>query len=466
MRIAKLVVVRDGRLVIPAEFHKMLGMYEGSQLHTLTIPLSTESPRQVIITAIPPACWDSILRIAVLMSDNPGALSRTAEILATDLGANILLMEGYGRRPEREGWWSAVIDFPAIGKDPDRATKLAIQDKKVRKRFEAELEREVESGIPVVFPKRLAKAVKDAADGADSADNSAVADAAEVAVEPGAAEDAADADADAFRLRRSEEKPLVVYPLRLTKIGEENADQMENAVTDFLDNGSIAVGPSSVGEDTYRGLVMCNTEEKFLRLVEIREPAQMMIEVSAKAPDFENVGIGTLHRLSRLLVEHPVGKENAKYGVNIVYTCNYLTRREKDGGCREVSIIDFILQTPSDWRGLDREPLSREWNELFTKLVRDPAVVGERSWLTVFGKREMGFVVRNGEVVEIGFWSRLRARSLRQALPVIVCLLLLALLGLQALLTNSWLVFTGGVLTAVLGVVLNWVAKSFRSPTG
>src|SRR5436853_5963839 len=112
MRLAQITRPKKGKLVIPEAFGRVLGLYENSKLFCYY--LSNEAHPEMILTTIPCGSWKTIRRISVQLEHRPGQLASIAKILSK-VGANILLMEGYGYySPEEQGWWSAVIDFPGL----------------------------------------------------------------------------------------------------------------------------------------------------------------------------------------------------------------------------------------------------------------------------------------------------------------------------------------------------------------
>lgn len=369
MRLAKIIETRD-LVQIPADFRKPLALYDGSQVYHCELKRDWGVlPRHSILTTVPPGCWRTLLRVSVLLSHEPGALAHASKILAT-LGANILLMEGYGRDTDREGWWSAVVDFSNKVSESESddivAARLSDMKDALITNFDERLkeERGFAKTERTKRPGRMYAAIftQEGSPGFEVVPNG-IAMAKEVA---------------------GRRYPLLVESMRLTYL-----------YRDLIFDGEGDLVTSRCKEHTYSdeglklgidgpALLLCNTDERFLRIVdfmnqdndlaEIRLPVRTESRIRSDGPSGIAVGIGVLDQIS----SHIAG---GKYPINVIYTYNYITGR---GKCRdesrdefEESVIEFFLEPSANFPKEISEKRVERWKALFEELLTMQRSLGQ-----------------------------------------------------------------------------------------
>lgn len=376
MRIAEIVHVHRGRrLPVPAAFRRTIGLYEGSRVYQATVPgKESQYSANYIITTIPFECWRAILRIDILLDHRAGTLDICAKTLER-CGGNILLMEGYGRYPDQRGWWSAVVDFPDARSNGAPIKPLDAVKKELLEAYLAQCD----GAGPDPFPR----------DGkVDRSSVRVVGDSLLAGTE------------ELVRVRR----------LALSSL-DGRTDKVFEHQEKHLRKGRVELGlPPDVLSSTRVGLLMCNTEERFLRFVPINFPVEVTLRVETKADPQTAVARGVLAALTGVLMNPKwTSAESSKRGINIVYTYNYLEGREESSNkCVERSRIRMYLETPHNWaKESGMLQVRRNWREVFRELLqarRDTErpgdgelfVVPDDSVMRIWPKRKW----------QVGFWNR------------------------------------------------------------
>lgn len=387
MRLAQIVRPKQGKLVIPEAFGRMLGLYENSKL--FCYHLSDAVHPEMILTTIPYGSWDTIRRISVQLQHRPGQLFSIAKILSR-VGANILLMEGYGYySPEEQGWWSAVIDFPGL-RDPEA------------KGLQEKIDDLVECLIKELF--------------------------------------------HSSRIWRPSEEWVGAGRIGLPDIGVVGVDKSFLAWIGSMDLQKHFVGkisdpnvPAStvrrnaidisVNHGQGRGsryIYMCNTEERFIRVGTLQNPAEIELEVRSEGT-LEKVGVGILSVVTDVIrnFKLPFSEgANAAKGFNIAFTYNYITESAKgfeDGKEKffETSKIKLFLEMPHTFLDLSEREQRKVWKSLFQRLLQtkrvnkmvtdnEPFVNGKSSSLTVWQRSIHRFRGNaRGEVVACNYLRRM-----------------------------------------------------------
>ncbi|MFW6012261.1 MAG: hypothetical protein ACOC92_00955 [bacterium] len=393
MRLAEVVLVKDGQLPLPDAFARPLGLYNGSKLYLSKVK---GHEQHQILTTIPQDCWRRILRVSVLLEHKPGALDVVARAIS-DLGASILVMEGYGREPDEEGWWSGVVQLPISESEAPVAALSTNKRGIIQKLYSIY---ETHEGDEFPFPKRLRPE-----------------------------DDGPRVETFDYGLRTLDGEPVVlVENMRLTLI----ADQVGEPVGRYFEekSRSITVGKSIAIEARFVwGLLMCNTEERFLRFISIRSPVEISLQIVSTSEDKTKVGVGVLPNITKILesVETEEGQ-----GINIAYLFNYITERKlcspAEGDDREEdrppfkesSVIQLFLESPPSWL-VDPENSKAEiemrWRDVFERLA-DARIGGRRivewegSRMTLWYGQKLTYVLdKRGEARPEGWWLRIRRKS-------------------------------------------------------
>ena len=97
-----------GRIVIPRSMRKTLGLKENSFIMLISDPDESE------IRMIPLPFSDEVafVRLRIIMSDKPGALSQVAKVLG-DLGLNLLYGQEVVIKKGVESEWSVISPLPS-----------------------------------------------------------------------------------------------------------------------------------------------------------------------------------------------------------------------------------------------------------------------------------------------------------------------------------------------------------------
>jgi hypothetical protein len=317
MRLAEIVQVKNGVLQIPSAFERPLELYSGSEVyHAYTEQKRPYHPPHRILTTIPPECWPRILKLSILLThEKPGALSIASRILS-ELGINILIMEGYGRDPDDEGWWSAVVDCP--NSDLRKTKKILIQKFFTVLEEESKARRHGNDNRPFMYSPRFTTAkekeeqFKQVPHGIESSEGT---------------------------------RPFLVEDMILTSLHGQVF--FEGHTPPGYKKVPYGKGCLRIAEGgSHTGLLLCNTEERFLRLVEFPRdrpfPIEMELPVRTSGERTEDVGVGILAEITRII---------SGAGINIIYTYNYISRREQKKGKGadierdvEESVIRFFLE--------------------------------------------------------------------------------------------------------------------------
>ena len=394
MHLAEIGEVEKGRLEIPAAFQRALGLYEGSQVHAVTLAPTEKNPRQLILTIVPPRSWESVLALSVRLRDCPGAAHGMARI-AAESGANILVMEGFGRRPGREGLLGALVDFPGLygdGSDVQEGRLEAAAENLIAK-FAAQLAREAKAGKGLVFPERVARE---------------------------AARRGFTQHPDGLKVGSA--WPLRIETLRLAEISRSNrAEVRKSPDPHTFDGCQLEVGPSTAGNLDYRGLLMYDTEQHFLRFVEMTDPVEIRLEVVSGEDDLGIVGIGAFEHLAATIGTFDTSVFTRSTGVNTIFTTSYLTERSEAsaaGRGRDSSVVLFYLETPAQWAELSWEDRCARWQQLAAGLLGDRVIAGSLRLTLLRKGRPRVFTDRGGRIVPLGWKTQLVSSLQRRTLYV------------------------------------------------
>lgn len=363
MRLAQITRPKKGRLVIPEAFGRVLGLYENSKLFCYY--LSNEAHPEMILTTIPCGSWKTIRRISVQLEHRPGQLASIAKILS-GVGANILLMEGYGYySPEEQGWWSAVIDFPGLrgagaGQSQEKINELA-----------GCLSREAFPNSKIWLPLEEwmgAGRIGLPDIGIVGADKAFLA-------------------------------WIGSMDLQKNFIGKI---EDENVPASTVRRNTIEISVNHGQGAGSRNLFMCNTEERFIRVGTLQSPAEIELEVRSEG-GLEKVGVGILSIITDIIsnFQSPYSSgPSAKKGFNIAFTYNYITEstrgfRELKEVFSETAKIKLFLEMPHTFLVLGEREQRRIWKALFRELLQakrdnpmvkdsEPFVAGPSSRLIVW----------------------------------------------------------------------------------
>lgn len=336
MRLVHIAHVEEERLIVPEAFQRTLGLYSGAKVYLQRSLYNSVDRRresddsnkgtQIIISPIPPSYWPNIIRLSVRLRHNAGALHRVTALLS-EMRINILLMEGYGRYPAREGWWSAVLQLTeSTGSDRNAAKVLIV------KKFMGAMREE--SRNP--FPSNLKP------------------------------EDVLEHE---FRLETREKRPLLlIEDMSLTDI-RESKKQGPGEVT--FDGTGIPLGETA-GSDNYRGLLFSNTDEHFMTFVPANIHVELDLEVDSRYRTDYRAGVGVLEKITELLSGYKC--EGVPCPINIIFIYNYLTqitKVEASDGERVVerSRIKMYLENPDDWDLQQREQQLVHWRAVLDRLT-------------------------------------------------------------------------------------------------
>lgn len=409
MRLAEIASPEKGRLRIPDAFGRMLGLYESSELFCFYVRES-ERP-EMILTTIPLRSWGTIYRISVSLKHQSGSLGKVAQVLSSQR-VNILLMEGYGYYSPKEGWWGAVIDFPELhsadeAKPPDKS------------KLQSELDELLKKLLPI-FP------------GSSVYDRSSAGPKAKPFDLAGSALIGADGEWSVWIVPMELQK----YVGKVTQMAQSRYIVRSNEIPLHTD-----------GIPGARNMFMCNTEERFIRIGRIENPAEISLEVHTQGAVVSEVGVGILSVITGILTNYrPALCSSKDKGFNIAFTYNYITvpeEEEDSGTASETSRIELFLEMPRSLWGLEPEKQVEVWKEIFKKLLKakrrgeeESFVKGESSRLFVWQKRIKGFTGdANGNVVPLNFryyaveWLTSRIRRKRRVLIFCCSLLGLAVCG-------------------------------------
>lgn len=385
MRLAQIVEQRRrlwtlrgmDKLRIPEAFRRMLGLYENSDVFCLRIRHKEPTePTQMILTTIPPLSWRTVLRFSVLLKNEPGQLLSIVQILS-ECGINILLMEGYGYLPEKEGRWSAVIDFPSLHREVPRDG-----DEK-RGKILAELKAELRDKVQFLLARMQTHY-------------------SEAKVCDSHTDEASDLGGCALI---TQEGVIVVriVPMRLQTLADSVVEELNAVAPKRFYRNTIDIDPNSESGRIRRHLLMCNTEEHFIRMVKDQKGlAEVDLEVHTKATARAREGVGVLESVAKILTDfeiHVTGLQPRK-GVNIAFTYNYITTHKSSRGQRaeassrhqaragEASMIKLYLELDPDFSPQEQR---RIWKDLFANLLNArrnndemPFVELERSQMVVW----------------------------------------------------------------------------------
>ena len=456
MRLAAVVKMKGNGISIPAPFARSLGLYDGSRFYVSQV---RGDDNHHILTTLPPDCWGGILRVTVLLPHQPGALHRVADALSRPaIAGNTLIMEGYGREPDKEGWWGGIVHLDPPDGDEEAGDSKRVSVLEQRKKVLSELAKlysSREEGGMLPLPEHLS--------------NKRASGCGVEIVEDGLVID--------------REKFLRVEAIRLTDLQGRVGEPRVFVYHERSGRGSVVkVGRNPIrNRDASRGFLMCNTDERFLRFVEIECPVE--IELAIRARSKRGVAAtGVLSALTEVLMNEDTGED--PNGINIIFLYNYITGYTKEPvGDPEVmesvehSVVKFYLQTPRGWIN-NRSSFLREWARVFENLLRvtidgvsivEPSKSEMKVWhkrICRFGSDEKrGARRRYFSMFEprSGF-SRVRDRFLSRSLMLVVIgtfvlSFVLALVALasdadQGLWSRNFLLTMAGFVIGVTGVSL------------
>ena len=337
MRLAQVVSLQDGCFEVPAEFMRPLSWYENARVYVQQVKCEEgdEKPSHWIISTLPPRCWLTIARVSVRLEHKSGTLRDVASMLEKH-HFNILIMEGYGRDPDKEGWLSAVVDFSILRKDVfenDGEARVVDADR-VRDALKRAIQSFMEDYVNVAKKagnEYQGPAVEQAPAGSEGYFRFVV------------------TAKDAFKPK------LLVESMALSEQWLKMVDSKVSDSSAQLVGRMIEVTKNSAEKKSWkRGLLMCNTDERFLRFVNIEDPVEINLGVKTTGPP-DKVGVGVLKAITEVLAgasewgedEHG---EQGKDRINIIFTYNYLTAiewpRKRDKICTERSTIKLFLEDP------------------------------------------------------------------------------------------------------------------------
>lgn len=452
MRLAQIVDQKGGKLPIPEAFGRMLGLYERSSKDSSLFRVHLRKSGQPIITTIPPRSWLTVLRISVLLDHKVGQLSGIVKILA-DLGINVLLMEGYGYHTDEEGWWSAVIDFPALhSKWPSEpaaqeAVVLATKGQLIEK---------VQELLDSL--RQVKKNTKQCDFPID---------------EP--------ADIGGFALVAEDGRFVVkIEPMKLRRLVPDIVEDLEAVQPHRVSRNAMYL-PSSAGPMSRRTrkLMLCNTEERFIRLVDTEDLAEIRLEVHTEGENRARVGVGVLALVTQIVKDfqaknahgHPISNDK---GVNVAFTYNYIMAEgipsKMSHGPSENSVIRMFLESPPPISKLEEKEQLNIWQNLFGKLLKaqrspeeEPFVEINGSEMIVWQRRKKVFRSdQNRKVQNVKLRSRLigsfmSPESVTEAKAVAVSSIAVLLLSWVAryvdLLETAAKVFAGVVVYSLIRMV-------------
>ena len=312
MRLAQLVSLTNGRVTIPHAFARVLGLANDSVIFASLVSDHGDGSlrgKEWIITTIPPPCWNRVRLVTVRLPGKVGALNSLAEGLASR-AINILLMEGYRRAnqyrsqsmaaapvdTEVDAWWSAVVELP-------KATSIA--------RGTADLE--------AVCRDFVAQAWKE------------LGPLSTTSVSHGFMITAGDGDRD--RRLLAELLPMKLAALAETVPGEPQACRLVHSSSGF----HLSRLPDLERHERHpRCLLMTNTEERYLRLVQLDE--RSLFEVDLDCASTPPPGGGVLAAVTQRLRE---------LGLNLIYVSNFLTSRTERVESAHIRLFAVFDRTSS-----------------------------------------------------------------------------------------------------------------------
>ena len=417
MRIADIVEVRKGRIVISQAFQRALGLHEGSRLYVGRMREGDD--REFIITPIPPECWKSVLTVSIRLEHRAGALNFVADELMR-LDGNVINMEGYGRALDKEGWWSALVDFTAA---LEKGKSLrAIRDGVVARFRELCLERVAGETFP--FSSVLHQGALSNLDGTYPTDC--------VESDGGGGTRLVNyvAVLSQSMLGETETVLVQVSDMRISSLFDRvNWDLSMKDGCPFIVTkcglGEVSIeAPNGAKNPLKRGFLMSNTEERYLRFVEIESPAEIQLAVKSTGEKEGVVGQGVVKEVTDKLLSVRVTGDNggqSDAAVNIIYVYNYVISREHKGrATEEQSVMQFFLKAPGEFSNA-WSVAAGDWAQMLKSLgdLKRAEVIKENCHLTVWTERGSGFLPwknrvghtfkwQGDKVCEEGFWVWLK----------------------------------------------------------
>lgn len=370
---------------IPSAFRRPLGLRQGSMVSVYeerlsSSPTTTQVPEEqqsLIITTIPGHCWKRLVRFTCLLGNAHGALARICRVI-TDVGGNILIMEGFAHDNAGEAWWSSLIHFPearqSVGAGAPRVPTLSEKRVELVSRM-LDLYREESTEAPWPFSPIFI------IDGnpCEYEQHAREKDRIERATQTPATD-----------LPSSRAVPFAVSATRLAEFDPSITESADDR-TEYDQRGYLRIRNDELrkiwksDELPAKGLLTCDTDEGFLRLTPKREFATIQLSVETTGDD-KVVGRGVLAAIAETL-------ENRD--VNLCYTYNFLEDRTTGKGGvghhKERSRIDLFCERNG------RSTEVHDWQSIFSDLfatkrtvkgsrgddVKEPFIVREEALLKI-----------------------------------------------------------------------------------
>lgn len=398
MRLAEVVRAKPPHIEIPRAFQQPLELRPGSAVYVY--PTHDDSKQKFIITTIPYRFWDRIVRVSCLLRHRAGALHKVCDIIREPkIGGNILIMEGSGHEGFTDSWWSGVVHFPLA------------RDRTELPRFVSELL----SRLKETYEQGLDLDGRDVWPFAESF----LEEGTKRLQTPRPVELVAERGLRLVEAAGSTRPyPVTVEPMRLAELVDE-------VIEDAREKPAVPFGRGRVSEASYTsryqqgmGLLVCDTEEKFIRFLDTAVPVVIDLPIVTRGSE-QTVGVGALEKLTQVLNQNKA---------NLIHTYNYLIERSPIGveDAVEKAYVRFVVQADHEANLKPRE-VFRPWEERFQELItarregdqQDLVIDKAAARLRIWHRNELRVFRGTGDdrVRRMGFLGRLIDRRERARLP-------------------------------------------------